>query len=132
MSKENVKRFYEQISTDEELRAKLEEISRKYQGDKIDEDRAALLLEKEILPLVDQLGFPFTVAELKEYEKEMQQSNADRALDDRELDTATGGGYGGWSFASLHLMLQTEQPPPPTTVAADSTHIGFFKLPRIF
>ena len=91
MSTENVKKFYEAIASDEKLKMKLSELSQKYQGEVLDEETKVLLVNKEILPLASQMGFSFSLADLKQYETEMQQPQADSELSDEEMQAVAGG-----------------------------------------
>ena len=84
MSKENVKKFYQAMATDEELRAKISGLYQQNQG--------TALLEKEVLSIASKMGLDFTLAELKDYAGEMRQANnMDRELDDAELLAVAGG-----------------------------------------
>ena len=64
MSVENVKKFYEAVSHDEAMKQKFVELSRKYQGEAVDEAKARALTEQEVLPLAAQMGYSFTMDDL--------------------------------------------------------------------
>ena len=91
MSVENVKMFYEAVSKDEALKQKFMELSQKYQGQPMDEEKAISLLEQEALPLAAQMGYYFTLEDLKEYSEEMQQTKMNCEISDEELHAVSGG-----------------------------------------
>ena len=91
MSTENVKKFYEAVSQDEVMKQKFVELSQKYHGQQMDEEKVSLLLEKEALPLAAQMGYSFTMEDLKTYGEEMQQANMDCELSESELEAVSGG-----------------------------------------
>ena len=93
MSTENVKKFYEAISQDEAMKQKFVELSQKYQGQQMDEAKANLLMEQEALPMAAQMGYPFTIDDLKAYGEEMKQTNMGCELSDDELEAVAGGMY---------------------------------------
>ena len=93
MSVENVKKFYEAVSQDESVKQKFVELSQKHQGEEMDEAKGMSLMEQEALPLAAQMGYSFTMDDLKAYGVEMQQANVNRELSDSELEAVTGGGY---------------------------------------
>ena len=93
MSVENAKKFYEALSQDEAMKQKFVELSQKYQGQQMDEAKAMATMEQEALPLAKQLGYEFSLDELKAYGEEMQQADMNRELSDSELEAVTGGGY---------------------------------------
>lgn len=92
MSVENVKEFYEAVSKDEALKQKFVELSRKYQGQKMDEAKANAIMEQEMLPIAKQMGYTFSMDELQAYGEESEQKNMNRELSDTELATVAGGG----------------------------------------
>jgi bacteriocin-like protein len=91
MSIENVKKFYEAVSKDASLKQKFVELSQKYQGQPMDEEKAMALMEQEVLPLTVKLGYTFTVDDLKAYSEEMKQAGMNRELSDEELQAVVGG-----------------------------------------
>lgn len=91
MSAENVKRFYEAITGDEGLRQKLAELSQKRQGEAADEEARIRMVNEDVLPLAEGIGMPFTLEELKQYEKCMNQTNGDNELNDAELQAVAAG-----------------------------------------
>lgn len=92
MSVENVKKFYEAVAQDSALKQKFVELSRKYQGQPMDEAKAIAIMEQETLPIAKQMGFSFSMEELKAYGIESEQKNTNRELSDTELATVAGGG----------------------------------------
>ena len=91
MSVENVKKFYEEVSKDEALKQKFVELSKKYQGQQMDEDKAMAITEQEMLPLAKQMGYSFTMDDLKVYGEEMKQANMNCELSEEEMQAVTGG-----------------------------------------
>lgn len=91
MSTENVKSFYETITRDEGLRQKLAELSQKKQGEAADEEARIRMVNEDILPLAEEMGMPFTLEELKQYENGMNQANGDNELNDAELQAVAAG-----------------------------------------
>ncbi|HWR28277.1 MAG TPA: Nif11 family protein [Negativicutes bacterium] len=92
MSTENVQKFYAAISQDEALKQKFAELSRKYAEESLDDVTVRAMIEQETLSLAAQLGYSFTVDDLKEYGEEMQSPNGGYELSDDELEAVTGGG----------------------------------------
>ncbi|KUO74748.1 MAG: hypothetical protein APF81_20700, partial [Desulfosporosinus sp. BRH_c37] len=92
MAKENVKKFYEAITQDEAWQQKLAELSQKYQGETMNEEKRTQMVNDDILPLAAQMGIPFTLEELKQYETDMKQTNGNSELSDDELEAVAGGG----------------------------------------
>ncbi len=90
MSVENVKKFYEELSQDGSLKQKFVELSRKYQGQPMDEAKAMSLMEQELLPMAKQMGYSFTIDDLKAFGEEMKQENINRELSDAELAAVAG------------------------------------------
>ena len=107
MSIENVKQFYEAVSQDEALKQKLVELSRKHQGEAIDETKELALIEQEILPMAAQSGYAFSMEDLKAYGEEMKQANMNCELSDAEMEAVTGGGW--------YCIFIGENDPPPVT-----------------
>ena len=91
MSIENVKKFYEAVSQDESLKQMFVKLSKKYHGQPMDEVKAMSVMEQEGLPMAAQMGYSFTMDDLKAYEIEMQQANMNCALSDEEMQAVTGG-----------------------------------------
>jgi bacteriocin-like protein len=94
MSVENVKKFYEAVSQDETLKQKFVELSQKHKGQPMDEAKAMSVMEQEALPIAAQMGYSFTMGDLKAYEVEMQQAKMNRELSDEEMQAVTGGNGG--------------------------------------
>jgi hypothetical protein len=91
MAVENVKKFYEAVSQDESLKQKFVELSQKHQGEPMDEAKVMTLMEQEALPLAQQMGYSFTMNDLKVYGEEMNQTNMNSELSDSELEAVVGG-----------------------------------------
>ena len=92
MSVENVKKFYEAVSKDELMKQKFVELSQKYQGQPMDEAKAMSVMEQEGLPMAAQMGYSFTMDDLKSFEQEMQQARTGCEMSDEELQAVAGGG----------------------------------------
>ena len=93
MSVENVKKFYEALSQDESLKQKFVELSQKYQGQPMSEAKVTSLMEQEALPLAQQMGYSFTMDDLKSYGEEMQQAGMNRELCDEDMQAVAGGSF---------------------------------------
>jgi bacteriocin-like protein len=91
MSVENVKKFYEAVSQDEALKHKFVELSQKYKGEQRDEAIMISLMKQEALPLAAQMGYSFTLDDVKSYELEMQQAKTGCEMSDEELQAVSGG-----------------------------------------
>ena len=96
MSVENVKKFYEVVSRDESMKQKFVELSRKYQGQQMDEAKAMSVMEQEGLPMAAQRGYSFTMDDLKAYGEEMKQANMNCELSDEEMQAVAGGDGGAY------------------------------------
>ena len=59
----------------------------------MDEVRALSIIEKEALPLAAQLGYSFTIDDVKSYELAMQQAKNGCEMSDEEMEAVTGGGW---------------------------------------
>lgn len=97
MSVENVRKFYETVARNEALKQKFVELSQKYQGQQMDEAEAMLLLEQEVLPIARQMGYSFSIDDLKAYSEEKKQAGVNRVLSDSELEAISGAGINGTS-----------------------------------
>ena len=92
MAKANVGKFYEKLAQDAALAEKLNEMDKNFaekNGTSADDvamrEKAA---EAIILPLAQEVGLPFTLDELKEYEQEqLKELN----LSEDELEQVAGG-----------------------------------------
>jgi predicted ribosomally synthesized peptide with nif11-like leader len=91
MSTENVKKFYEAVSQDESLKQKFVELSQKYQGQQMDEAKMKSITEEEVLPMAKQIGYSFTMDDLKEFGEEMKRANMNCELSEEEMEAVTGG-----------------------------------------
>ena len=91
MSTENVKKFYEALSQDKEMQQKFTDLNQKYRGQQMDEAKAISVMEQEGLPMAAQMGYSFTMDELKAYGEEMKQTNMNCELSDEEMQAVTGG-----------------------------------------
>ena len=82
---ENVSRFFEQYEQDESLRRRVEEAVACYPGSL--EIRESLV-EAVLLPIAQELGLPFTVAELRAYEtrRKLARVKPDIQIEEGEED----------------------------------------------
>jgi len=124
MSVENVKKFYEAVSQDESMKQKFMELSQKYQGQQMDEVKAMTFTEQEVLPLAAQMGYSFTMDELKAYGEEMKQADMNRELSDEEMQAVTGGfflcvfGGGGNNVVCVLLGMNSDGTKTCTVIGA--------------
>jgi hypothetical protein len=91
MSIENVKLFYQAMGKDKTLQEKANAISQMHIEQKLDEAQANLIYQKELVPLANEAGYDFTLAELKEYVKESEKPGM-REVSEEELAAVAGGG----------------------------------------
>ena len=91
MSIENLKNFYESIVNDDKIKTKLRELAQQYLDKEINEENRTLFVNKEILPMAAQMGFPFSVDDLRQYELELRQAHMNCELSDAEMEAVTGG-----------------------------------------
>ena len=92
MAKENVGKFYEKLQEDAALAEKLNALDKDFaEKNGASTDDAAMrekAAEAIILPLAQEVGLPFTLDELKEYEQEqLKKLN----LSEDELEQVAGG-----------------------------------------
>ena len=118
VSIENVKKFYEAVSQDEAMKQKFVELSQKYQGQPMDEAKVRTLMEKEALPLAAQMGYSFTMDDLKAFGEEIQHGKMNCELNDEEMQAVAGGvfvcvvGGGGEGVVCVVIGLNAAQPYP--------------------
>ena len=84
MSQENVKKFMELLSKDEELQKKVKEATESYTGDKTNEKA---VFEAVILPIAKEAGYEFSFEDAEELAKAAQ----DDELSEDEVAAAAGG-----------------------------------------
>ena len=92
MAKENVGKFYEKLTQDAALAEKLNALDKDFaEKNGASADDTAMrekAVEAIIIPLAQEVGLPFTLEELKEYEQEqLKEMN----LSEDELDQVAGG-----------------------------------------
>ena len=92
MAKENIAKFYEMLGQDAALVEKLNErdklFTEKNKTAAENETMREKAAEEIVIPLAAEVGLPFTLAELKEYEQEqLQKIN----LSEDELEQVAGG-----------------------------------------
>ena len=92
MAKENVGKFYETLAQDAALAEKLNALDKDFAdtngGSADDLAFREKAVEAIVIPLAEEVGLPFTLEELKEYEQEqLKEMN----LSEDELDQVAGG-----------------------------------------
>ncbi len=98
MAKENVGMFYEKLTIDISVAEKLNERDKDFAetndapADDAEEQIIRAFMEKAaaaiVLPLAEEVGLPFTIEELKEYEQEQLK---EMPISENELDQVAGG-----------------------------------------
>ena len=92
MAKENVGKFYDKLAQDAALAEKLNALDKDFaEKNGASADDAAMrekAVEAIIIPLAKEVGLPFTLEELKEYEQEQVK---EMNLSEDELDQVAGG-----------------------------------------
>ena len=86
VSTENVKKFYECIAQDEALKQKFVELSQKHQGESTDKAKSLSAMELQALPLAAQMGYQFTIDDLRAYGEAMEQAKMNCELSDEEIE----------------------------------------------
>ena len=94
MSVENVKKFYDVLAKDEALKQKFMDLSKKHQGKPLDEAKAMELAELEYLPLAKQMGYEFSLDDLKSYGDQVKQGCQGAELSEEEMKAVAGGIFG--------------------------------------
>ena len=92
MAKANVEKFYEKLAQDAALAEKLnaldKDFAEKNEGSADDIAMREKAVEAIVIPLAEEVGLPFTLEELKEYEQEqLKEMN----LSEDELEQVAGG-----------------------------------------
>ena len=92
MAKENVGKFYDKLAQDAALAEKLNALDKKFadtnEGSADDIAFREKAVAAIVIPLAEEVGLPFTLEELKEYEQEqLKEMN----LFEDELDQVAGG-----------------------------------------
>ena len=94
MAKDNVGKFYDKLAQDAALAEKLNEMDKKFadtnEGSADDAAMREKAVETIIIPLAEEVGLPFTIEELKEYEQEQLKN---MTLSEDELDQVAGGDW---------------------------------------
>ena len=92
MAKENVGKFYDKLAQDAALAEKLNALDKEFaEKNGASTDDAAMreqAVDAIIIPLAKEVGLPFTLEELKEYEQEQLKN---MTLSEDELDQVAGG-----------------------------------------
>ena len=94
MAKENVGKFYEKFAQDAALAEKLNALAKDFAEKNGTSADDAAMCEKAvdviIIPLAKEVGLPFTLEELKEYEQDQMKT---MTLSEDELDQVAGGKF---------------------------------------
>ena len=98
MSVDNVKKFYQAIAADENLRQELSELSRQHTQPGLSEAEVMKAAESMVLPVAARLGMAFTLADLAQYAKEQGGELSNRDLLDNELAAVVGGYHSTCTF----------------------------------
>ena len=107
MSLEQVKQFYQMVTTDEAVRMRLNGINEQVAGQALDAESIKEFAEKWILPIAAEYGVPFTYEELKEYNETLKNPQGDLSME--ELDSVAGGvGAGGGICFFVGLAIGIE------------------------
>ena len=85
MAKENVRKFYEEISKNKELQKKLMEVQKNYSGNKEDRDT---VVKECVIPIAKEAGYDFTAEEVLAVEKE---NALQHNISEEELENVSGG-----------------------------------------
>ena len=95
MAKENVRKFYEEISKNKELQKKIMEVQKNYSGNKEDRDS---VVKECVLPIAKEAGYDFTAEEVLAVDKEnaLQQN-----ISEEELENVSGGWSGCWGIGAV-------------------------------
>lgn len=101
MSVDNVKKFYQAIAADENLRQELSELSRQHTQPGLSEAEVMKAAESVVLPVAARLGLSFTLADLAQYAKEQGGELSDRDLSDDELAAVVGGYKSTCTFVGI-------------------------------
>ena len=92
MAKENVGKFYDKLQEDAALAEKLNAMDKDFAEKNGASADDAAMREKAVaavvIPLAQEVGLPFTLEELKEYEQEQLK---EMTLSEDELDQVAGG-----------------------------------------
>lgn len=85
MAKENVKKFYEEISKNEELQEKFLAAQKDYQTEG---KSAEEIFEDIVIPVAKEAGYEFTTGEYKESQREVM---LEKGISEEELENVSGG-----------------------------------------
>ena len=94
MSVENVGKFYEAVSQDKAMQQKFIDLSRKYKSDTVDEARVDSIVEQDVVPLAKQMGYEFTLDDLRAYGEQARQLHQGAELSEEEMKAVAGGIFG--------------------------------------
>ena len=114
MSVENAKRFYEAVSQDKEMQQQFIDLSRRHQGKPMDEKQLTALVNEEIIPMADKMGFRFSAEDLKQLEKERTQSAAGKEMSEAEMQAVSGGNAGSYCFFAGYSVDEDAWSPQTT------------------
>jgi len=110
MAQENVKLFLEALAKDKNLKDKVLEMSKKYEGKTLDEEKLNSIYQNELMPFAKECGFEFTLSEYKSYGLQAKKVETGK-LDDDELKAVSGGVptgliMGFWMCPNCNVLQQ--------------------------
>ena len=85
MAKENVKKFYDEISKNKELQEKFVAVQKGYEPEGKSEEE---IFEDIVLPIVKEAGYEFTMSEYREAQRDAM---AEKGISEEELENVSGG-----------------------------------------
>ena len=87
MATENVKKFYDELSTNKELQEKFMAAQKGYEAEgKGEED----IFSDIVLPIAKEAGYDFTISEYKNAQRDVM---AEKGISEEELENVSGGGF---------------------------------------
>ena len=87
MAKENVKKFYDEISKNKELQEKFVAAQKGYETEGKNNDE---IFEDIVLPIAGEAGYEFTMSEYREAQRD---AIIERGISEEELENVSGGGF---------------------------------------
>ena len=88
MAKENVKKFYDEISKNKELQEKFIAVQKGYETEGKSEEE---IFEDILLPIAKEAGYEFTMSEYQEVQRDAM---AEEGISEEELENVSGGWSG--------------------------------------
>lgn len=85
MASENVKKFYEEISKNQELKEKFLDAQKNYSVEGKTENE---IFEDIVLPIAKEAGYEFTMSEYRGVQRDLM---AEKGISEEELENVSGG-----------------------------------------